>query len=354
MKIAFLHATLGLLNRGSERFVDIVADALARQHKVQVIHAGPSKRSKYRSIIINHQRVAYPQAPLNFIQKILFRFHLDKRARSAMQFTHASLEHLRRFEADIVVATNGSKQVSLLKHNLPRAKIVVFGHAGIGHDDLSNLKATPDLFVALSHSALVWAKEHQRIGTKVVYIPNPVESAKSHPVTLALPHPIVMCVAALSQYKNVASVIEATSSLGYSLLLIGDGELSHQINSLLSKYQGEFRWIKNVEPTSMPAYYASSDVFCFVPDHQEAFGRVYLEAMVAGLPIVATSDEIRRSIVGEQGIYVEPNDVEAIAKSIVTALSIKGRIDYSKQLKPYLMNNVIKAIEKTFYDLVKN
>jgi glycosyltransferase involved in cell wall biosynthesis len=88
-----------------------------------------------------------------------------------------------------------------------------------------------------------------------------------------------------------------------------------------------------------------------VPDSQEAFGMVYLEAMAAGLPIVATDDEIRRSIVGKQCIYVDPQSESALSEAILQATKL-GRINYKAELKPYSLPSVVKLIEENFYALI--
>ena len=43
---------------------------------------------------------------------------------------------------------------------------------------------------------------------------------------------------------------------------------------------------------------------------------VYLEAMACGLPVVATDDDLRREIVGDAGILVDPTIVEDYTKAL--------------------------------------
>lgn len=354
MKIAFLHQTMGLINRGSEISTNLIATELSKRHKVMIFQAGPKNRhAAYLTKRVAPLKQAPSPAPRSLLEKILFRLHLDSRSRQVKEFTISAIDDLNRFRPDLVIATNGGEQVRLLRKHLPASKIVVFGRAGIGHDDLSNLGAVPDLFVALTEQSSAWAEANRTANTRVVFIPNPISPKKAKKIDLSLPAPVVLTVGALSAYKNHDSVIRALSLLNASLLLIGDGEQSDKISQLLSTYPGEFRWLKEVGPDEIGSYYASSDIFCFVPDPQEAFGRVYLEAMVAGLPIVASNDPIRRSIVGEQGIYVDPHDIESIARGVASAHKHQSKVDYSLQLSPYLLKNVIKKIEEELYALIK-
>jgi glycosyltransferase involved in cell wall biosynthesis len=64
----------------------------------------------------------------------------------------------------------------------------------------------------------------------------------------------------------------------------------------------------------IPAVLASSDIFC-LPSHDEAFGMVYLEAMAAGLPVVAYRAGGVPEIVihGETGFLAEREDVAGLA-----------------------------------------
>lgn len=351
MKILFLHMTMGLTNRGSEVVVDELASELTKKHDVMVISAGKLDAKKYQFKRVYPIDIAPPTAPASLLGKIATRMHLDAESGAVANFTHAAIPDISAFAPDIIVCINGYTQLKILRGQALPSKLVYFGHAGIGHHDRSALSLSPSLFVALTETAHAWATERARAKTKVVYIPNPIKLSKPKKIDLHLTAPVVLCVGALSAYKNILSVVKAIRDTSCSLLLIGDGEISGELELELSTMPNEFRWIKQVEPEDMPDYYASSDVFCFVPDPQEAFGRVYLEAMVAGLPIVASDDAIRRSIVGEQAIYVEPRDTAAISQAITTA-SQKGKLDYKGELAPFALNTVESQIEKEFHDLI--
>ena len=72
----------------------------------------------------------------------------------------------------------------------------------------------------------------------------------------------------------------------------------------------------------MPIMYRSCDVFTLASDN-EPFGRVFLEAMACGKPVVAPNDDMRKIIVGEAGILCNVEDANAYADALKRAAEIK-------------------------------
>lgn len=354
MKIVFLHQTMGLISRGSEVSTQMIANALAKNHQVTVIQSGSKTKQSYQTIVINKITGLPPVTPINIFDKILSRIVMDKRSRMVSQFTSSCVPAINKIKPDVIIATNGAAQIRALQCAKVNAKIVVFGRAGIGHDDLANLRAKPNLFIALSEQALTWATKYKHSLTHLAFIPNPIDPGiykKAKPINLNLKHPIVLTVSALSSYKNTLQVVRAAKEMNISLVIVGDGEQADKLAKELSSYPAEFSWIRSLEPQDLPSYYRAADAFCFVPDHQEAFGRVYLEAMASGLPIVASDDPIRRRIVGLQGYYSNPHDKNKLKQQITLAVN-QDKLSYQKELVNYNLSSVVKQIEKEFHELV--
>ena len=354
MKIAFLHMTMGLTDRGSEAVVDMLASALAKKHDVMVIQSGKIAKKRYTAKRIAPLEVAPIPAPRNLLDKFLFRLHVDQESGHVATFTIAALPILKKFAPDVIVAINGPLQLRILNDQHMSVKIVVFGHAGIGYHDRDTLRACPDLFIALTPRAEAWAKQSAEALTKVVYIPNPIDTtqyANMPPAALTLDKPIVLTVAALSAYKNVLPTIQAVRQTICSYLLIGDGEQSEAVAREFSTFSNSFLWVKHVEMANIPGYYQTADVFCFTPDRQESFGMVYLEAMAVGLPIVASDDGVRRDLIGKQGIYVNPHNPTEIANGIARALKL-GKLDYTNELVAYKLDTVVQKIENELHALI--
>ncbi|TDJ26462.1 MAG: glycosyltransferase [Gammaproteobacteria bacterium] len=111
----------------------------------------------------------------------------------------------------------------------------------------------------------------------------------------------------------VAGFREAVADMpGARLVFIGDGELHEVIKSESAGLPIHFAGFI----TDAPHYYAALDVLLIPSGDKEAFAMVALEAMAAGVPVVAGPAPGPRSVLGEIGNYFE----EATAKSVAVAL----------------------------------
>jgi D-inositol-3-phosphate glycosyltransferase len=72
--------------------------------------------------------------------------------------------------------------------------------------------------------------------------------------------------------------------------------------------------------------YYSSDIFAFAPIWNEGFGLPPLEAMAAGLPVVASrSGAVTETVIeGQTGLLVEKNSVEELAYALLVLLKDDG------------------------------
>ena len=76
-----------------------------------------------------------------------------------------------------------------------------------------------------------------------------------------------------------------------------------------------------VKPQELDHYYQQASVFC-LPTQLEPFGMVFIEAMTAHLPIVATRIGAIPDFVeeGKNGFLVSPDDVQGIADALLRLL----------------------------------
>jgi glycosyltransferase involved in cell wall biosynthesis len=84
-----------------------------------------------------------------------------------------------------------------------------------------------------------------------------------------------------------------------------------------------------IPSTQMPAFYRSLDVFVLPsraqPNWKEQFGRVLVEAMACGVPVVASRCGEAPNVVGDAGVIFDEEDISALAARLSQLMSQPGR-----------------------------
>lgn len=347
MRIAFLSYYSGQVDRGVEVAVAALAQGLNKKHEVTVFQGGARTVAGVSTIQLADGNFW----PTDTSGSWLRPFYFDYYSRKILQFTLKFLPRFLHYRYDVVIPTNGGWQVvlcRLLSWFLGK-KLIVQGNAGIGWDDLFQLHCYPNCYIAISPQGYAWAgKFAPRV--KKTYIPYGVDLkkfAETKPVTISLKKPIVICVAAFSPYKRIELLIKAMQRVAKaSLLVIGQGPLEKELRILGSALLGHrFQLKTGVTHEKLIGFYKAADLFSLPSRASEAFGIVYVEAMAAGLPVVASDDQNRREIIGRAGIFVNPQDIDGYAKAIQTALE-KNFVDLPQvQAKKFDWKNIISQYE---------
>lgn len=115
------------------------------------------------------------------------------------------------------------------------------------------------------------------------------------------------------------------------LLLVGDfsGTPEYQAQVQNSSLRDAVIFVGAVPYDRLPAYYALADVFVLSSIY-EGFGRVIVEAMAAGKPVISTDNEGSRELItpGKTGLMT-PFDAGALAEGI---LSLLNNRDLARQM----------------------
>jgi glycosyltransferase involved in cell wall biosynthesis len=122
----------------------------------------------------------------------------------------------------------------------------------------------------------------------------------------------------LESYKGVQVLIDAVATLpGIELILHGDGSTHADLTAQVERLGigDRVRFAGFTEQSSLPAAYHDVDVVA-VPSLRtrrwvEQFGRVAVEAMASGVPVVASDEGALPDVVSGAGILVAAGDVAA-------------------------------------------
>jgi phosphatidylinositol alpha-mannosyltransferase len=103
------------------------------------------------------------------------------------------------------------------------------------------------------------------------------------------------------------------------LLVVGDGPRKREYRRYVAVRRiRDVEFLGRVSDKAKARYFASSDIFCAPSTGQESFGIVLLEAMAAGIPIVASDIHGYKNVLQrkQQGFLVEPRNNPALAAAL--------------------------------------
>ncbi len=239
---------------------------------------------------------------------------------------------------NVLISTNGRLDAILARFwcMFHGKKLIIPGQSGFGWDDKLNLWVFPDVFVGLTQYQCDWAHKINPY-VKVVKIPNGVDldkfNPKNKPLKIDKPKPVILCVGAVKTSKigeiskRQKLLISATKTITASVLLVGIG--------------GDVEY----KHDEMPSVYTACDLFSYPTSERESFGIAMLEAMASGLPVVTTNDPIRREIVGDAGLFVDPTDTAKYTQALDRALLIKWGDKPRLQAEKFSWDKIAKLYE---------
>ena len=150
----------------------------------------------------------------------------------------------------------------------------------------------------------------------------------------------------LVEKNAIGDVIESLRYLpaNVKFLILGEGPdeeaLKKQVTSL--KLDGRVTFLGYVPHADMPPYLHVSDIFVR-PSLSEGLGNSFLEAMAAGIPVIATPvggipDFLRD---GETGLFCEPKNPRSIAQKV-------EKLMRDRESRDYIVRNARKMVEERY------
>jgi glycosyltransferase involved in cell wall biosynthesis len=168
--------------------------------------------------------------------------------------------------------------------------------------------------------------------------------------------PVVLCVGRLETQKSHETLLRAMSLVSDCVLvLVGDGPLSRPLHALADELGIASRVRFLGRRTDVPQLQKAADLYV-QPSRWEGFGIAALEAMAAGIPILASNVPGLAYVVGDTGVLFPAGDVDELARGIATLLSdasMRTRLANSAQQRARLfgLNTTLDCYEKLYREV---
>jgi len=357
MKIAFLNIYNGLVDRGAETFVKEMAQRLSEKHDVTVFQGGNKQGFEKYKVETVHSKFDWKKK--DQVLTLKKRFFIDYQSIKIFLFTLKATPKILKEKFDIVIPVNGGWMPAVLRIAtwLYGGKLVITGQSGIGWDDINNLWCFPNVFVALSEYASQWCRGMNSF-VRVEVIPNGVDinkfKANGEIYKTNLKKPIILCVGALTKQKRIELAIRAVSKIkNASLLICGGGDLKNKITKLGKKLLNDRFKLISVPFEKIPLVYRSANIFTLPSEDYQAFEIVLIEAMATNIPVVANNDPIRKEIVGDGGLLVDPLNIQKYSESLKAALKKNWSDGPFNQAKKFDWDIISQKYEELFKKLIK-
>ena len=146
-----------------------------------------------------------------------------------------------------------------------------------------------------------------------------------------LPQRFVLNVGTIERRKNLAVAVEAVDLLPQDIHLVAVGRHTPYVREL--PHSDRLHLLIGVPDADLAAIYSLAEAFVY-PSRYEGFGIPIIEAIAAGLPVVACTGSCLEEAGGPYSRYVSPDDAigmaEALKMSLRGARGRQERIDLSR------------------------
>jgi len=174
---------------------------------------------------------------------------------------------------------------------------------------------------------------------------------------------LLTMVGRLVHQKDPFTLFEACRILRgqFKVLLVGGGDLRTKVERFIHKSGLKHTVILAGERSDVPEILAASDIFV-LSTNWEGLPRSIIEAMMAGLPVVATRVGGVPELVedGVTGLLVPPKDPDALAEALQKLIADPelrrrmGEAGREKALKEFTLDRMLRETEKVYEGVLEN
>ncbi len=172
----------------------------------------------------------------------------------------------------------------------------------------------------------------------------------------------------LVEEKGVDLLLKAVAGLGanWRLSILGEGPDKARLIELTKKLgiEGRVTFREPVPTSEMPAHYRQLQALVLPsrsrPNWKEQFGRVLIEAMACGIPVVGSDCGEIAHVIGDAGLIFPENDEEQLRASLdrlmrdeelYISLAIKGR---QRVMHHYTQSIIAEATHRVYLSMAES
>jgi glycosyltransferase involved in cell wall biosynthesis len=136
--------------------------------------------------------------------------------------------------------------------------------------------------------------------------------------------------------------------------VVGDGPEREKMKRDANKFEveNEVRFMGHVDYADLPTVYSTHDLFIYPGTWDEPFGRVFLESLASGTPIVATDVGATEDIIQDSGLVVE-NSTDSLIEGVCEVIKEDRLKEYHQktqsQIDRFRSDKVVSQFEELYY-----
>ncbi|HXR31569.1 MAG TPA: glycosyltransferase [Solirubrobacterales bacterium] len=175
-------------------------------------------------------------------------------------------------------------------------------------------RASRDVTRYIANSAITRERIRRYWGRESTVVHPPVEVERFR--AREDPEPFFLVVTELVRHKRVDLALEAAARAKMPIRVVGEGPDRARLEARYGERGGLATFLGRVDDAELAGLYARARAL--VLPNVEEFGIAAVEAQAAGRPVVAVGagGALETVVDGETGILVEPDDVDALARSL--------------------------------------
>jgi glycosyltransferase involved in cell wall biosynthesis len=173
-----------------------------------------------------------------------------------------------------------------------------------------------------------------------------------------VPEKFILYVGTIEERKNLLNIVRALHQRKIDFPLVVIGKQTSYFSSVIRYIEKHniknIFFLHNVPNEDLPAFYQQSVMFVY-PSLFEGFGIPILEALTSKTPVITTRGGCFSEAGGKSSVYIDPENVEELAQSIVNILQnetlrnnmkIDGFIHAQQFKRDKIASNILAVYDK--------